>query len=126
MSEQQKFVPGDVVYFKHATRLPRRSSDGFRAGHGHAYGLLLGIKPPFSPEVTSDLVFRICASFGMVTMDSIIELMGPAIANEYLTRLHAKYAEPAAEQPAAEPKPTPGKLIGLDGKPLGAKPTLIT
>ncbi len=108
----QRFIPGDVVYFKEAKRTSRRNSDGFRAGHGRAFGLLLGIVPPGTPEPDQDMIFRICANFGMVTVDSIVELMGEEFAHVFVAKLHAKYAAPPAEKAA------PSGLLGADGLPV--------
>lgn len=113
------FIPGDVIYFKQARRTTSKNSEGFSTGQGMAFGLLLGVVPQGVPDPCPEQIFRICAGFGMVTVDSIIELMGEEFAHLYIARLQARYSE-APEKPKA-----PSGLVSSDGKPLVTKPTLV-
>ncbi len=122
-SPAEFFQPGAVVYFQKCHRQPKQKSDAMRTPNGmYAFGMLLGVVPPFVAEPTADLVFSICANFGMVTIDSIIELLGVDVANQYLAKLQAKFDA----LPAPEPQPQPSKLLGADGNPFKPKlPILV-
>jgi hypothetical protein len=109
------FKPGAIVYFKHCARAPSTKSDGVASPDGFMFGILLGALPKNSPSVSAKEVFTVSSTFGMVTIDSIFELMGDEVGHTYIQKLVAKID---AEQKAAS-------LVAPDGQPLARGPRLV-
>lgn len=110
-----KFKPGDLVYFNEAKSGPSKKLEGFKMNYGYAYGILLGFTKPFGPTPDPDVLFRVCASFGMVTIDSIFEHLGEDQLKIYLEKQATK--QKLQDQEWLK-KMAPKSLVGPDGKEI--------
>lgn len=80
--------PGDIVFFKEATRTSKRKAQvfGFK---GHAFGVMLGHIPPFGQDPSGVQVLALLANVGFVSFDDVAEMLG----QEAAARLVQKFQE---------------------------------
>lgn len=88
------FNPGDIIFFKEATKTttPLAAKVLFKKGHG--YGVLLGITNAESKEPTHADIRRILTRVGLTTFDDVIEFLGKPAFELLVQQIALKYAPP--------------------------------
>lgn len=81
---------GDVVFFKRA-RGGLSARDRFAEFQGHGFGILLGHVPSDAPVPPLLLVLRQMGSFGFISFDDVIQLMGKEIGDQLALKFAEKY-----------------------------------
>lgn len=112
VSEKDFYKPGAVVYFNRCYRAPIPESDSV-AAKDYLYGILLGTATERAP-VPAEQVFGVATTFGMVTIDSIFEMLGPEVGHAYVQKLIARL----------DAQQKKNSLVGPDGSPITSRPRL--
>lgn len=86
------FKPGDVVYFKQASKTTNPKVPAVRF-KGHGLGVVLGGLNPFQQEPNKDDVITLMASIGYISFDQIEEFLGKEVGTQVVGMFEKKYYE---------------------------------
>lgn len=118
---------GDVVFFRAVTPFPNSNEDIF-VFKGIGFGILLGQLPvEFKGCPSKAQIIATLAALGFLTFDDLQEFIGSEGLKDVIKKLKEKYEPPKEmrKEPEEMNAKPPSNLVGLDGRPLSGKPTII-
>lgn len=115
----QQLKPGSCVFFKdfQSAGHPKRS-DKYRMKN-LAFGVLLGVLPPFAKDPTQEQLYMAMGAIGYVSFDDVAEILGVESGQKLLAEYEKKYYAPKPAEEGAGIEEVPireGAILGLDGE----------
>lgn len=115
------FKIGDVAFFKVARKGTKKTAPECKF-NGHAFGVILGIVPPFEKEPPAEHLLRLMGSIGFISFDDIGEIFGAEAGKKCIAAFEAKYYGRTGA-PGELPKELP-KIVDANGQPITQLSTL--
>ncbi len=90
--------PGDIAFFKRAKKTSHRKSPEIMF-KGHAFGIILGIVPPFQKDPVESDLMRMIGTVGFLSFDDVAEFLGDVAGAECVKKFEDKYYGKVVAEP---------------------------